>query len=206
MSDSKLQVEKLIEILDKYAHVEIHIHHTYRPNHKNFTGSNHQDLQDGMRNYHKNTLKWSDIAQHVTLFPDGLFLTGRGFSKTPASIKGKNGSKNAVPFMVEMVGNFDKGNDRLEGKQKEAILKLAKYFQDKGRSIVFHNEHSYKSCPGSSIDKEVFLKEVSEVGKPEYLYKVQCGAFGHEENAQKLAEKLKKSGFDVYIVKEKREK
>ncbi|MBS8265840.1 N-acetylmuramoyl-L-alanine amidase [Mesobacillus boroniphilus] len=38
--------------------------------------------------------------------------------------------------------------------------------------------------------------------KKDGLYKVQAGAFEDEENAQELAERLRKAGFDVYIDKE----
>ncbi|WP_062350577.1 N-acetylmuramoyl-L-alanine amidase [Bacillus kwashiorkori] len=37
---------------------------------------------------------------------------------------------------------------------------------------------------------------------PGQLYKVQIGAFRDEENAKQLADRAKKAGFDVYIVKE----
>ena len=72
----------------------------------------------------------------LTLFPDGSWLTGRPFHKTPASIAGWN----TGALAVEMLGNFDLpgtgefnslGYDKLEGKQREEILKLIKYFIDK---------------------------------------------------------------------------
>jgi hypothetical protein len=120
-----------------------------------------------MRNFHVNQRQFSDIAQHVTLYPDGKFLTGRNFGVNPASISGHN---HGLPFCVEMIGNFDKGNDKFEGVQKESMLKLAKYFDDKNRYVRFHRENAAKTCPGTSIDKAQFMKEVralsSSVPKP----------------------------------------
>lgn len=160
MSDQLLNLTQLKEILDNYQHTQLHIHHTWLPNHDNFTGDNYQSIQDGMRDYHMNQRGWSDIGQHVTLYPDGLFLTGRDFGRAPASITGHN----TGAFAVEMLGNFDKGNDVLKGDQKEAILWLTKYFDDKGRTIIFHNEFATKTCPGTSIDKNEFMGEVTALG------------------------------------------
>jgi hypothetical protein len=160
MSYQKLTIEQLLDKLNHYDHTELHVHHTWRPNHSNFNGSNHVRIQDGMRNYHVKTNKWDDIAQHVTLFPDGVFLTGRDFSKQPVSIKGYNGSRGKIPFCVEMVGDFDIGQDVFEGQQKDSMLQLAKFFDDRKKYIRFHRENAPKTCPGTSIDKNVFMKEV----------------------------------------------
>ena len=165
MGYRKLTIDELLKELDKYNHTELHVHHTYIPNHSHFKGNNHVRLQDGMRNFHVNTNGWNDIAQHVTLFPDGTFLTGRNFASQPVSIKGKNGSGGKYPFAVEMIGNFDIGNDTFEGKQKESMLKLAKYFDDKKNYVRFHRENASKTCPGTGIDKGVFMKEAREIGK-----------------------------------------
>lgn len=154
-----LSINKLMNQLDLYTFNQLHIHHTYKPEHKDFNGKNHLALQQGMCNYHVNHLKWSDIGQHVTLMPDGWFITGRDFSKTPASIKGWN--KGA--FAVEMLGNFDSGQDCLEGKQKRSMLKLIRYFINRfgKESIKFHNEGPSvtKTCPGTGIQKGVLIKE-----------------------------------------------
>ena len=163
MADKLLTADQLIKELDKYKHKELHVHHTWRPRHSDFKGSNYQAIQDGMRNYHVRTRGFADIAQHVTLFPDGKFLTGRNFGTIPASIQGYN----TGGFCVEMLGDFDKGQDKFEGKQKAAMLQLAKYFYDKGRYIRFHRENAPKTCPGTSIDKNEFMAEVKGFGKSE---------------------------------------
>lgn len=150
-----IAIDQLLKELDAFQHTELHVHHTYLPNHSHFDGKNHQKLQQGMKNYHVTTNGWDDIAQHVTLTPDGLFVVGRAFNKQPISIKGYNGSGNKIPFMVEMVGNFDIGHDKLQGKQLTSILRLAHYFDSKGRYIRFHHENAAKSCPGTSLYKMV---------------------------------------------------
>ena len=175
MADRILTFEELIKQLEKYTYKELHVHHTWKPDHSNW-----RSKPDGlywnqsMRNYHVNTLGWQDIGQHVTLLPDGRFVTGRPFNKTPASISGYN----TGAFAVEMIGNFDIGKDKLEGEQKKSIIELARYFYKKGRYIRFHRENSAKTCPGSGIDKEEFMREVrGEVEnmntKNEYVLRIQ---------------------------------
>jgi peptidoglycan hydrolase-like protein with peptidoglycan-binding domain len=205
MTDRKLTAEQLIEELKRYSHREIHVHHTYIPNHSHFTGDNHQTLQSNMRRYHIQSRKFADIAQHVTLFPDGTFLTGRDLRKNPASILGHN---YGLPFCVEMVGNFDVGNDVFEGAQKEAMLKLVKYFRDQKKYVRFHNENSAKSCPGTSIDKAQFLAEVAAVGKVEPKVEqpvkratnsiIERGDKG--EAVRELQRKLKGFGFYAHKI------
>lgn len=172
----KLSKEELLGILKNYNFKELHIHHTWKPTHLSFTGSNHLALNMGMKRFHMNVNGWSDIGQHLTLYPDGIFMTGRAFDIQPASISGRNGSK-YKPLMLEMIGNFDTegtgyknnmGYDKLESEQRESLLALVKYFvENKGEnSIVFHRDHSSKTCPGTSVKKSDLIKEIVHETKP----------------------------------------
>lgn len=158
--DKHLNANEVIALIEQEDYKALHIHHTWSPSHKHFTGSNHQALQDGMRNYHMNTLGWSDIGQHLSIMPDGVCVTGRDFYRKPASISGHN----TGAFAVEMIGNFDKGNDILGGAQKDSMIVISKWFMDNGKQIIFHNEYSSKTCPGTSINKPEFIGEVEAYG------------------------------------------
>ncbi|MDR7870249.1 MAG: N-acetylmuramoyl-L-alanine amidase [Tissierellaceae bacterium] len=171
-----LDIYELTTELDNYKFKQLHVHHTWKPTHRNFTGDNHIAMQQGMKNYHTITLGWADIGQHLTLFPDGKWLTGRPFASTPASIKGWN----TGALAVEMVGNFDTPNsgvynslgyDKLQGRQKEEILKLIKYFLDKygEDAVVFHRDNptAGKTCPGTSLNRVSLIQEAKELGKIE---------------------------------------
>lgn len=167
-----LTFDELKKELDKHTFKQLHIHHTWKPTHRSFKDNNHIALQQSIKNHHVKNNRWSDIGQHLTLFPDGKWLTGRSFNKTPASISGWN----TGALAVEMLGNFDLpgtgeynslGYDKLEGKQKEEILKLIKYFIDKygEQSIKFHRDHPdvKKTCPGTSLDKNKMIQEAKQM-------------------------------------------
>ncbi len=140
---------------------EIHVHHTWRPNHSQYRGL---PTIQGMYNYHTGTNRWSDIAQHVSIGPDGSIWTGRAWSRSPASASGFNGPH---VFMFETIGDFDTGKDPLTGDQLDAVLhvvaSLQRHFSlTDPESVKFHNQMSGKTCPGSSIDRAGFLQQVAE--------------------------------------------
>jgi hypothetical protein len=66
--------------------------------------------------------------------------------------------------MIEMIGNFDTGEDPFDGNQKETALKVLAAVLDRfelpTEAIHFHNAMSGKTCPGTSIKREVLLGEL----------------------------------------------
>lgn len=139
---------------------QLHIHNTYLPDHSNFKGDNHDELNANMENYHVNVKNWSDIGQHLTLFPDGLWLLGRDLNRTPASILGWN----TGAICIEMLGNFNIGHDKLISPQEEAVYELCEFLVETyGVAIKFHRDNptaGNKTCPGTSIDKDDFCDKV----------------------------------------------
>jgi len=165
MSDKIFTTAELIEYCKSFAWTraikQLHIHHTWKPEKKDYNGSNGQTLQDGMRAYHK-SLGWSDIGQSLTLLPDGKWILGRDFNRDPASILGWNEGAIAI----EMIGNFDVGHDLLLHDQAEALLDFSAFFLvlkslNEG-NLKFHrdNPEAGKTCPGTSINKDWYLSEV----------------------------------------------
>lgn len=147
---------------------QLHIHHTWSPSHKDYNGSNGLDLQQAMRNYHVKNEGWKDIGQHLTLLPDGQWITGRDFNLDPASIAGWN----AGAFAIEMLGNFDAGNDKFEGKQAESMFKFCAWVcmfvpLNIDSDVKFHRDNptAGKTCPGTGIDRMWFMNTLKDYTK-----------------------------------------
>jgi hypothetical protein len=137
----------------------VHMHHTFRPNHSQWRGL---ASVESMHRFHTQERGFSDIAQHLTIAPDGTLWTGRDWNRSPASASGHNGNAMAGPFMFETVGDFDIGRDRLEGAQLEAVLEVIatvnRKFNLPDETLLFHNQAAAKSCPGTSIKRGDFLQ------------------------------------------------
>lgn len=131
------------------------------------------------------------VAQHFTIFPDGKTITGRHLNSTPIGIRGWN--SNAI--CIEIYGNFDKGHDIMNAKQKEAVIalygELCKrfgipvdtahirphcWYTASGTYLGKYNPNrSAKTCPGTNFwgvgcSKEgfnVFIRDVKDyvIGK-----------------------------------------
>ena len=137
------------------------MHHTWFPAHADWQG---EPSVRAMATYHTRDRGFEDIAQHVTIAPDGLIWTGRDWNKTPASI-GCN--MNPGAFMFEAVGNFDIGNDELAGAQRDAVIAVIDIVQRRFalpvQALLFHREvpQTIKTCPGTSIEKLDILRAVA---------------------------------------------
>jgi hypothetical protein len=142
----------------------VHMHHTWKPERRDFRG--HETIV-AMWRYHTEVNRWRDLAQHITIDPEGFIWLGRNWNLPPASASGHNGSKDVGPFMFEMIGNFDHGHDGFDGEQRKTAIRVIALVQKKfglrPETLHFHNEMSSKSCPGSSIDYGEILGEVTQV-------------------------------------------
>jgi N-acetylmuramoyl-L-alanine amidase len=139
---------------------KIHVHHTWRPKGADFKG---EATIKGMYNSHVKDRGFTDIAQHISIDPGGFIWTGRPWDASPASAVGYNSTS---VFMFETIGDFDKGQEPFAGPQKWAVFSVCDAIMDRfglsNAAIVFHNEMSGKTCPGSSISKPVFLEELKK--------------------------------------------
>lgn len=157
-------------------------HHTYKPDYKSFK-KNYYALLTSMEKYH---LKrgFSDIAQNLTIFPDGLIAVCRSFEKDPAGIKGAN----VGAICIENVGNFD--SDIMKEEQKNAILNsnalLCKRFNiiPSINTIVYHHWFDLssglrtngtgitKTCPGMNFFGGNTVEDASKNFIPEIKKKL----------------------------------
>ncbi len=142
----------------------IQIHHTWLPNYSNFNGSNHFEKLQGMKASHL-ARGFSDIAQNLTIFPDGKIAVCRPLNVVPAGIYGQN----SKGICIENLGDFDSGRDQMTAEHKDAILQASAHLCNKfgllpdTNSIVYHHwfdlktgqrtngSGNTKSCPGTAF-------------------------------------------------------
>ena len=140
----------------------VHLHHTWRPTRAQFKGA---ATIEAMRTFHVNTNGWDDIAQHLTIDPQGFSWTGRNWNLPPASQAGKNGTRQQGPFMIEIVGDFDTGRDQLDGSQRQAVVEVVAAIlqvrQLGSGDVFFHRDlDSPKTCPGDGVDRQALIAEI----------------------------------------------
>lgn len=198
-------IEKVLKpAVGKVKFSEVHIHATWKPTIAQFRKDGGLRLVQGMWRFHTGTQKWSDIAQHATIDPDGYIWDGRSLLQPPASSTNYNDGDNdhIHPFMFEMIGDFDKGKEKLEGPQLLASVGLTRAVVDLfGSKPRFHREMDTKgkTCPGSGIDMAWFMKLV-EGAKPkmkvedaEKLIKILQAVYGivPDKEIGRLADELR---------------
>ena len=82
---------------------KLQVHHMYLPDYSCWAKDNALRRQYNTKSFHINNNKWDDIAQQLSIFPNGHIVTGRSFNKTPIGIKGWN----TGAVCIEIYGNFD---------------------------------------------------------------------------------------------------
>ncbi|RAP73888.1 LysM peptidoglycan-binding domain-containing protein [Paenibacillus montanisoli] len=156
---------------------KIQQHHTFQPSYKEFNGSNHFAMLQGMEEFHVSGMKWSMISQQLTTFPDGKVAVGRPFDMPP---EGSFGLLNpaamhkieADAIAIENVGDFDAGHNQMTAEQRETIVTVAALLMLKYGlapsvdSITYHHwwdinsgervldngaGHAIKTCPGTGF-------------------------------------------------------
>jgi hypothetical protein len=163
----QLSLEAFSDLLQRFEFTRtidaIHMHHTWRPRQEDY---NELATIEAMWRYHTQQNGWRDIAQHITIAPDGTIWTGRDWNLPPASAAGFNGNAAVGPFMFETIGDFDRGRDRLSGSQREAVVGVIALVQQHFRlgpdSLRFHRSMTQqKTCPGNALDLDDLKSEVA---------------------------------------------
>ena len=106
-------------------HMDLPNYSTWEKTDKKVFSEPHFGRTQSLNDYGRKKWGYSDghghyIAQHFNVFPDGKITTGRHLNSTPIGIVGWN--TNAI--CIEIYGDFDKGHDKMNDKQKEAVIAL----------------------------------------------------------------------------------
>lgn len=112
---------------------------------------------------------WSDLAQHLTIDPDGILWTGRDWNRPPCSCPYENGNTNSGPFMITLIGDFNSGGDRFDastaqyGRTVEVIARMQLASALTPDTLRFHRDlDRSKKCPGETIDLGFLIKAVTD--------------------------------------------
>ncbi|MEH6948300.1 LysM peptidoglycan-binding domain-containing protein [Bacillus sp. JJ634] len=156
---------------------KIQEHNTAQPAYKDFNGSNHFALLKEMEKYHIEGMKWNEISQQLTTFPDGRVAVGRPFDTPPEGSFGllnKSAMQKieADALTIENLGYFDIGRDQMTEEQKKTIVMVNALLMLKYRltpsidTITYHHwwdinsgervldnseGHAVKTCPGTGF-------------------------------------------------------
>lgn len=143
----------------------VDMHHTFRPDRARWREIGSAACQEGMRRFHVEDCGFVEIAQHISIMPDGSIWSGRDWNRTPASV---GFGMNRGVFMFEAVGNFDQGCDQLDGAQLDSVVRVIRAVQLRfglpAESLLFHREvpQTEKTCPGTSVSKRAVLAAVRQ--------------------------------------------
>jgi hypothetical protein len=159
---------------------EVHLHHNWKPDKNSYAMA--EDKEKVIANVYrmdKDVRGLSDFGQNILITPDGLVWVLRDLNEPPSSIKGRNGNDKFGPMSVVILGNFDNGKEALVGEQEESLLGVLKLLFDihqiSDEKFIFHNEHSPRTSPGSSLNKYELLEKVRlTVGVNPYLPYRDC--------------------------------
>ncbi len=155
-----LQLNRKIKVIQN--------HHTWLPDYSTFNKRKNDKYFSLLRSMEESHISrgFSEIAQNITTFPDGMIALCRNFETIPAGIKGAN--LNGI--CIEHIGNFDSGKDVMTQEHKNTIIRLNAMLCQKFKltpgpnSVVYHHWYdlvtgkrvregtgSTKTCPGTNF-------------------------------------------------------
>lgn len=186
------------------------------------TGAEEKDAEQ-VRRYHL-SLGWRDVGYNYIIERDGRVVAGRSLTMPGAHCR--DAGMNHKSAGVAVIGNLMDHPPTPE--QRRALIglvrELCRRYSVPPERVLGHNEvpGAATDCPGRFMDMARVRAEaaasegdgetVTEDGGgpsgettltagPAGLWRVQVGAFAKKENAEALAGKLRRDGYNVYIVK-----
>lgn len=142
---------------------EVIIHHTWRPNHDQWY-EDERVLEHMYYDIQRNGQ--TDFDFHVLITPDGEIITGQNWNVPTSGIP--SGTRQAGPFVITMVGDFDIQQDELTGEQLKSAQFACGYLLWKFRlplkACKFHRHYvKSKTCPGSAITYEWWINDIKDL-------------------------------------------
>jgi len=142
---------------------------------------------------------WAGIGYNEYIRKDGTVYICRG-DNVGAHTKGWNDKS----YGICVEGNYEEETEMPEVQFNALVQRIV---ANKARfpnleGIKGHRDFVATACPGKHFPMDKLLEAVKimeKIGLENKIYRVQVGAFRERKNAERLAEKLKELGFDVFI-------
>jgi len=142
---------------------------------------------------------WTGIGYNEYIRKDGTVYICRG-DHVGAHTKGWNDKS----YGICVEGNYEEETAMPEVQFNALVQRI---ITNKARfpnleGIKGHKDFVATACPGKYFPMDKLLEAVKimeKIGLENKIYRVQVGAFRERKNAERLAEKLKELGFDVFI-------
>ena len=128
---------------------------------------------------------------------DGSVYRGR-----PENVQGAHTiGYNAISIGVCFEGNFE--TETMSDAQYNSGAKLVRDILKRYPNVKIggHREYDTTSCPGKNFPLEKMVRRGKDGNEATIIYRVQVGAFGVSDNADKLAAELKAKGYSAFVVK-----
>ncbi len=139
------------------------LHHTWQPNHASWRGDR---TAEAVRDYwlrQTQARNWRNpLGAHFLVSPEGIIY--QPYPLWVAVNANGNPEANRRGIAVEAVGDFDRGHDVLEGRQRHAVMGLLggllAVFGLGPLHLMFHRDYTRgKSCPGTSLQRNGLREE-----------------------------------------------
>lgn len=192
----------------KWAYIIIH-----------HTGAEEKDAAQ-VRRYHL-SLGWRDIGYHYVIERDGRVVPGRNLDLAGAHCTASGMNQKGIG--VAVIGNLE--NHSILPAQEKALQQLVRELMGRfgvpAAKVLGHREvpGAATACPGRCLSMPTLRAAVQGsgvgaggggvpaagvgngggVGEGK-IYRVQVGAYKIRQNAENMAEKLKRAGFPAIIV------
>jgi len=181
--------EQFEQLLQKFPFTRkidaVLMHHTWRPRHQDFRG---HDTIVSMWRHHTQVNGWSDIAQHITIDPQGMIWLGRNWNLPPASAAGHNGNKSCpggalvyddildeVDHVRQELGAnaarepagqhpLARETDRAIAESIRSLTRITDNAAEPGDAELSHEEHDTGFSQGASRSADAFQSRDSGPG------------------------------------------
>ena len=126
---------------------------------------------------------------------------------------GTNGLGNRRSISIEVCVNPDSNRKQTWNRVIDLVADLMEQYKIDINHVVQHNHWSGKDCPHymrkgqpypwstfkSRVLAKLYIDKSPKANKDKNLYHVQVGAYKDQENAKKMAQKLEKDNYQVYV-------